>query len=198
MKKILIILLLLIVAIAGGLAIKSTLNTKTELVYEPLSERERTLMEVTGNNVIMYKLKNIPKGKKYEINMNYQVYENDKKIKDDMMFSLGSGEITTKKENQLIGIGFEDKKIRTVVCSNGGYATSTYNRKEYLNYSSTHFLKDITLESGDEVYLYYATTNNSIRSDLPLGVPIDEETVNKFLENGKSTILIKLSYKEVV
>ncbi|MGL5255820.1 MAG: hypothetical protein ACRC76_02190 [Proteocatella sp.] len=197
MKKILLIVFILIVAIAGGITVNSTLNTKTKLIYEPLSEKERMLMEITGNNVIMYNLKNIPKGKQYEITMNYEVYENDKKIKDDMIFSLNSGQITTKKENENIGIGFEDKKIRVGAYSDGCYATSTYNREEYLNYNSTHFLKSVPLEPGDEIYLYYATTNDSIRSDMPLGVPIDSKTIDKFLEGGKSTILIKLSYKEV-
>lgn len=201
MKKVLLIVFILIVAIAGGIAVNSTLNTKTKLIYEPLSERENMIMYLTGNNVIMYKLKNIPKGKNYELTMTYEVYENDKKIKDDMILGLSSGEITTEKANKLLGIGFQENKIITCSADNGGYASCEYNMKEDLKkYGRTNFCNDITLELGDEIYIYYATTNESLKTSVPLGVPFnnEKEVIDRFLDGAKSTILIKLSYKEVV
>ena len=61
MKKILVLFLTLICCTT----LIGCQNTKnTELVYESLSDKEEFLFNLTGNRILMYKLKNIPNDKK--------------------------------------------------------------------------------------------------------------------------------------
>lgn len=197
MKK-LILILLAIISFATFTGCQLNTNNDTKLVYESLSEKEEYLSNLTGNKILMYKLKNIPANKKYELLMTYEVYESGEKVKDEIITGLLKDEHSEKNEDKSIGINFQDGKIRYIFAEDGAYSSGNYNIEEDLTkYSQAFLVNDAKIEIGQDVYIYYAASGESIRNNIPLGTPIDSNVTNDILKDNTSTILIKLSLKEI-
>lgn len=200
MKKLVLVLIsfILTINILGCSNFQSEEIPKIEFVYESLSKREEYLMSLTGNKVLTYKLKDIPKEIKYEISLTYEVYENDKKIKEDTIISSIRDEIGEKDENRSMGLNIENSKIRYILDFDNGFSSGDYDLKEDLkNYSTSYLTDDVDLELGKDIYIYYATSSNKMSDNIPLGVPIDEEVTKNILNNSNSTLLLRLSFKEI-
>lgn len=170
----------------------------TELIYESLSEKEEHLLNLTGNKVLMYKLNNIPSDKEYEILLTYEVYEKDKKVKEETITGISKGSASNKNESRTIGINFQDDKIRYILADEGAYSSGNYDIEEDLNkYSQAFLVNNVDLTIGTEICVFYANLGNSISESIPLGVPIDLNVTNDILKDYESNILIKLSFKEI-
>ncbi|AOR23805.1 hypothetical protein [Clostridium taeniosporum] len=196
MKRLLLILLSLISFIMFVGCEKFKNNTK--LVYEPLSEKEECLLDLTGNEVLMYKLNNIPGDKKYDISLIYEVYKNTEKIKEEVITGFKEDEPSGKSEIETLGLNIHNNEIRFISGKEGAYASGSYNLDEDLSkYSKAFFTNNANLTIGTDIYIYYANSGDEIRTDIPLGVPIKLSNINDILKDNEYTVLIKLSFKEI-
>jgi len=199
MKKILVLFLTLICCTT----LIGCQNTKnTELVYESLSDKEEFLFNLTGNRILMYKLKNIPNDKKYDLSIIYEVYENGEKVKEDLIAGImqdnTGSDSHSDSDIMTLGINLKNDQIRCIIANGGAIASGVYEVKEDLGKCSNAALtKNAKLTLGTEIYIYYANSGSSISGILPLGVPIDSEVSKEILKDSKSTVLIKLSFKEI-
>ena len=197
MKK-LVLVFLAFISFTTFIGCQKIQSSSTELVYEALSEKEEYLFNLTGNKVLTYKLNNIPGDKKYEILLTYEVYENDKKVKEEIIVGIMQDAPSGESRNQTIGINFQDDKIRYIVADQGAYSSGSYDVKEDLiKYSKAFLVNNVNLTIGTEIYIYYANYGNGIPTSIPLGVPIDLNVTSDILKDSESNILIKLSFKEI-
>lgn len=196
MKKILVLFLTLMFC-TTLIGCQTTKNIDTELVYESLSDREESLFNLTGNKILMYKLKNIP-NKKYELSLIYEVYENGEKVKEDSITSIMHDDISIGSDIKTLGINLKNDQIRYIIGDKSATMNGSYEVKEDLiKYSQATLTNNAMLPLGTEIYIYYANSGSSISGNLPLGVPIDSEVTMEILKDSQSTVLIRLSFKEI-
>lgn len=196
MKKIVIVIMLLF-SFVTLMGCQKLTNKETQLIYEPLSEKEEYLMNLTGNKVLMYKLKNLPEDIKYEILLTYEVYENGEKTRDEQITGMMKDNFSSDNKEETLGINFQENKIRFILANQGTYASGMHEIEENFNkYSQTYFTENTNLSIGSEVYIYYATSESSISSNT-LGVDIDSDKLHDTIKENESSILIKLSFKEI-
>ncbi len=175
---------------------KITNNIK--LVYEPLSEKEECLLNLTENRILMYKLNNIPGDIKYHISLIYEVYKNTEKIKEEVITGFTQDEHSGKSENKKMGLNIQNNEIRFIWGKEGAYAIGSYNLEEDLSkYSKAFFMNNANLAIGTDIYIYYANLGDGISMDIPLGVPVDLNDLNDLLKDSEYTVLIKLSFEEI-
>jgi len=105
-------------------------NDKTTISYEELSEKEQYMMTVTGNNVVMYNIKNLPKDKNYKIELFYEEYKKGEKIREDIIGGIYSDEEGPKIDSQVLTLNYQEDKIRFVFGEDGGYYSGLYEIKE--------------------------------------------------------------------
>lgn len=173
-------------------------STNTELVYDTLSEKEEYLTALTGNKVIMYKLKNLPKDKEYTISLTYEAYKNGEKIKDEEITSIFKDDLSDEVTEKTIGINIQKNNIRYILANDRSYASGEREIEEGLiEFSQTFLSEDVDLPIGSEFYIFYGTSGNSISSSNVLGVPIDSSNIKDIIKNNESNVFIKLSFKEV-
>ncbi|GAA0077673.1 hypothetical protein UT300005_20510 [Clostridium sp. CTA-5] len=179
-----------------------TRNTKTELVYKELSKNDTYLLNVTGNKVLMYDLKNLPKDKNYEITFMYEVYKNTEKIKEQIITGMLKDSTCEKVENdnEIIVMNLQENKIKSLLGNdkNNSYSSGECSIDENLfKYSFKYLTNNIDLSLGTEVYLFHATSSSSTRNFLQLGTHINQDELNDVLNENEENIFIKLIYKEV-
>ncbi|CAH2212705.1 hypothetical protein [Tepidibacter aestuarii] len=197
MKKILVLFLTLMCC-TTFIGCQNIKNIDTELVYESLSDKEEYLFNLTGNRILMYKLKNIPNDKKYEFSLIYEVYENGKKVKEDSITSIMHDDISIESDIKTLGINLKSNQIRYILADKSATMSGSYEVKEDLSkYSKAALTNNTKLTLGTEIYIYYANSESSISGNLPLGVPIDSEVTREILKDNQSTVLIRLSFKEI-
>lgn len=173
-------------------------SKNTELVYDALSEKEEYLTALTGNKIIMYKLKNLPKDKEYTISLTYEAYKNGEKIKEEEITSIFKDDLRDETTEKTIGINIQKNNIRYILANDRSYASGEREIEEDLIESSQTFLsEDVDLPIGSEFYIFYGTSGNSISSSNVLGVPIDSSNIKDIIKNNESNVFIKLSFKEV-
>ena len=198
MKKFTLVLLSILFSFMILIGCEKVQSKNTKLIYEPLSEKEEYLTNLTGNKIIMYKLKNLPKDKEYTISLTYEVYKNGEKIKDEditMMMKDDSSEEITEKT---IGINFQEDNIRYILANDRSYTSGEREIEENLMGSSKTFLsEDIELSIGSEVYIFYSTSGNEISPSRVLGIPIDSINIQDIIKNNESNSFIKLSFKAI-
>lgn len=169
-------------------------SNTTELVAQTLSEKEEYLLNLTGNKVVLYSLKDLPKQEAYELSLTYEIYEDGTLVKENQFFGISHPEPVETSGNKTIGLNFQKDQIRVLSGTDGAIASGSLKIDEDLTQYSQAFLGEtIDLPLGTEIYLYYANNGDSISTDVPLGVPLDEMTMEKFFDVGESVILIKLS-----
>lgn len=115
-------------------------GNSTGLVYEKLSEKEERILNLTGNKVFLYEIKNIPKDMKYEISIEYELYKNGEKIKNKQITSISLDTRGGKSTNGTVGINIEENAITSSIGINGAYATWKYEVEENINEYSRSFL----------------------------------------------------------
>ncbi|MBN1038924.1 hypothetical protein DVW12_09450 [Clostridium botulinum] len=196
MKRLVLILITLICFTTLIGCQKGANNIK--LLYEPLSEKEEYLLNLTENKILMYKLNNIPGDIKYHISLIYEVYKNTEKIKEEIITGFTQDEPSGKIENEKMGLNIQDNEIRFIHGKEGAYASGSYNLEEDLSkYSKAFLMNNANLAIGTDIYIYYATLGDKIRMDIPLGIPVDLSDLNDILKDNEYTVLIKLSYEEI-
>ncbi|WP_252250711.1 hypothetical protein [Clostridium sp. ZBS13] len=196
MKRLVLILITLICFTTLIGCQKGANNIK--LLYEPLSEKEECLLNLTENRILMYKLNNIPGDIKYHISLIYEVYKNTEKIKEEVIMDFMRNEPNGKIDNKKIGLNIQDNEIRFIHGKEGAYASGSYNLEEDLSkYSKAFLMNNANLAIGGDIYIYYANLGDGIRMDIPLGVQVDSNTLDDLLGDNEYTVLIKLSYEEI-
>ncbi len=134
---------------------ENKIETKTEMQskdrinisYEKLSEKENSLLNVTGNNVVRYNIKNLPKDKKYKIELFYEEYKKGEKIIEDSITGICNDDKSPKIESEFLTLNYQEDKIRFVFGENEGYASGVYKIKDKFEYSAqTYLCNDINLE----------------------------------------------------
>ena len=65
-------------------------NDVAKVSFEPLSEKEEQILNLTDNRVFFYKVKNISKGKGYKIDLSYEVYKEGKEVKNEPILTIVS------------------------------------------------------------------------------------------------------------
>lgn len=195
MKKLLSIICILVTFILVGCGTGS--NGVMKLKYEPLSDKEIRVFNLTGDKIAMYEIKNIPEGIGIKIDISYELYEGDVKIKEEVITGIATGGPTEKDTDLKFGINIQDNQIRANINMGGGMSSNKKDIGISLIEMSHGFLgTDKDLKLGDEIYIFHGAKGD-IFSPIDLGVNIDEELLKERLSRHDSNILIKLSIKEV-
>lgn len=170
-----------------------------KLAYEKLSNKEEYLLDLTGNKVHMYNIKNFPTNKRYELQLIYEVYNKGEKIKEEIMTGILSDGIVIEGEKNSIdtlGINIQEGKIRTILARDGIYTSSEYEIEEDIRgYAQNVLVEDIDLEFGKDVYIFYADSGNKTSGSL-IGLVPDEKEFNDIIKNSDKNIFIKLRLQE--
>lgn len=168
-----------------------------KLKYEPLSEKEIRIFNLTGDRIAMYEINNIPEGKGIKIDISYEIYEGDVKIKEELLTGIATGGPTEKETDFKFGINIQENKIRSNINMDGAMSFSNKDIPFNLNEMSHGFLsEDREVKLGDEVYLFHGIKGSTF-SPLDLGVNIEEERFKEVLNRHEENFLIKLSIKEL-
>jgi len=200
-KKLKLILLTLIsvILLIGSQQIQ---NNQTKLVYEELSKKEDYLLNVTGNKVLMYNIKNLPKDKNYEIKLMYEVYKNAERVTESVLTGILSDNTSEKTGSEkTIAINIQGDKILCLLGEDRSYSSVSWNIEEKIaNYSQSYLTKDIDLKLGTEVYIYHAMASTSgiyhLNNDI-LGRSINTDELNNILKDNEENFFIKLVYNEI-
>lgn len=198
MKKI-IVVMFTILAMITLIGCENLNGNSTRLVYEKLSEKEERILNLTGNKVFLYEIKNIPKDMKYEISLEYELYKNGEKIKNEQIASISLDTRAGKSTNGTVGINIEEDVITSSIGIDGAYATWKYEVEENINEYSRSFLQnDVNLDIGSKVYICHASKGkNGEDRIISLGPIYDEETLKDIISYNEINIFIKLSLKEI-
>lgn len=173
-------------------------SKNTELVYDALSEKEEYLTALTGNKIIMYKLKNLPKDKEYTISLTYEAYKNGEKIKEEEITSIFKDDLRDETTEKTIGINIQKNNIRYILANDRSYASGEREIEEDLIESSHTFLsEDVELPIGSEFYIFYSTSGNEISPSRVLGIPIDSINIKDIIKSNEYNSFIKLSFKAI-
>ena len=167
--------------------------------FEPLSEKEEQILNLTDNRVFFYKVKNISKSKGYKIDLNYEVYKEGKEVKNEPILTSVSETYEKGKENITLGINFkDDNRINCLLGGEGVYSRHNYKAEENIkDYFSANFAGDydLELEKGKRVCLYYATSGNGISSNV-IGMDMDSEEIKEAINKSKDCIFLSISVED--
>lgn len=199
-----IISLTLIGTFAGCGQTSGSQEKEIEITHEDLTDRENYLLMMTGNNIHKYNLDNLPKDVEYQFSVNYITYEKGEMVSDEEMISFWGEPLEEGQDhhkNEVLSFNFQEDKIRMAL----GGAYNQYEPKEDLSsYSRSFNTKQINLKLGEEVYIFYGTTgdslivNESMWNPKPIGTPIEETELNKIIEKNGKNVFIKFSIEGVI
>lgn len=189
MKKIKLLAILLIIIITTGCSQKRDFEMK----YDGLSEEQNEILTLTGNKILKYKLKNIPNDKSYELNLIYEVYKDNEKIKEEKIISMLHEPTNEKIKDLNLAINIQENKI---ICLAGGAYTSFDIEENIGELSQQCFFNDVKINMEDEIYLFHGvkSENGLIISDLGY---LSDEDKNNYIKNNELNIFIKLECKEI-
>lgn len=195
MKKIISFLL---VSVIGIILIGCTNTGGISLKPEELTERERKLLTLTGNNIAMYTLDNLP-DKPFSLEVSYEYYKGSNLIETNSLGGFLTQSPPEKKDKIEIGISiFNNKEISTVIRFGNGTSTrrTDLKDKDLLDSNISGFLNEkVSLDLDSEVYILQASKGNPFVT-LNLGENKDEESLKSTLERNDENFLIKISIKE--
>lgn len=167
--------------------------------FEPLSEKEEQILNLTDNRVFFYKVKNISKSKGYKIDLNYEVYKEGKEVKNEPILTSVSENYEKRKENITLGINFkDDNSINCFLGGDGAYSRHNCKAEENIkDYLSANFAGDYDLElkKGKRVCLYYGTSENGISSNV-IGMYMDSEEIKEAINKSKDCIFLSISVED--
>ena len=195
MKRLLSVICILAISVFVSCGTSSSEIIK--LKYEPLSEKEERILTLTGDKILLYEINNIPKGKRFEVLISYEIYEKDEKIKEEVITGIGIGGPSEKKEKIDVGVNIQDNKISSNINMGGAISFNSIDIDMNLREMSRGFLNDNKyLKLGDEVYIFHGVKGNGF-SPIDLGEKVDEERLKEVLNRHEENFLIKLSIKEI-
>lgn len=188
MKKLMILITLITTFIITG----CTQTKDFQIEYEELSEEQYELLTLTGNRILKYNLKNLPNDQNYELKLVYEVYKNNKKIKEEDIIGMAYEPTNEKLEDIVLGINIEDDKIRCISGVNGGAYSFIDIEENIGNLSYQYFSKTTKINLGDEIYLFHGMEegkNGFKISDLGL---VSEEDKDRYIKDNDLNIFLKL------
>ncbi|MBC6696478.1 hypothetical protein H9L25_06830 [Terrisporobacter mayombei] len=188
MKKLMILITLLTTFIITG----CTQIKDFQIEYEELSEEQYELLTLTGNRILKYNLKNLPNDKNYELKLVYEVYKNNKKIKEEDIIGMAYGPTNEDINNIILEINIQDNKIRCISGQNGEAYSSIDIEENIENLSYQYFSKTTKINLGDEIYLFHGMEegkNGFKISDLGL---LSEEDKDSYVKDNELNVFLKL------
>ena len=195
MKRLLSVICILAISVFVGCG--STSSGGMKLKYESLSEKEERILTLTGDKILLYEISNIPKGKRFEVLISYEIYENGEKIKEEVITGIGIGGVSEKKEKVDVGVNIQNNKISSNINMGGAISFNSIDIDFNLKGNGRGFLvEDKYLKLGDEVYIFHGAKGNGF-SPIDLGEKVDEELFREILNRHEENFLIKLSIKEI-
>lgn len=188
----------LLVSVIGIILIGCTNTGGMTLKPEELTERERKLLTLTGNNIAIYTIEGLPE-KPFSLEVSYEYYKGSNLIETVPLGGILTTSPPEKKDKIEIGLSiFNNKEISTVI----GFGSGTSNRrtdlkdKNLLESNIAGFLdKQVPLTLDSEVYILQASKGTPFVT-LNLGENKDEESLKSTLEKNDENFLIKISMKE--
>ncbi|MGL5328725.1 MAG: hypothetical protein ACRDD7_05620 [Peptostreptococcaceae bacterium] len=159
------------------------------------SKEEQEMLVLTGNRVFRYDIKNLP-DKKYELKVIYEVYKDNKKIKEEYMISMIEDSIEESVNNMSLGINILDEKIICAWGEDGTIASTNFEIKEDISkLGYTSFNNDTKINLDEDIYLFYASSGENGFKTTDLGSLVESEK-NELISDNKSNIFIKLVCEE--
>ncbi len=195
MKKIISFLLVSVLVI---ILIGCTKTGEMTLNPDNLTEKEKKLLTLTGNNVAIYTIDGLPE-KPFSLEVTYEYYKGSNLIETIPLGGILTTEPIDSKDKIEIGLSiFKNKEISTVIRVGNAMSTLrvSLEDKTYLEANISGFLdKKVPLTLDSEVYILQAAKGD-IFSSINLGAKGDEEHFKSVLERNDENFLIKISIKE--
>lgn len=170
-------------------------NKDFKIEYEKLPQEHSELLTLTGNKVLKYDLKNLSNKKSYEIGLVYEVYKDDKKVKEEKIMGMLYGPTKEKIKNNELSINIQDKRIRCMSGEEGGIYSYLDVEEDISKLSYQYFVGKNKVEFGDDVYLFHGTSGENGFTGYDLG-KLSEEDKNNLIKNNDLNIFIKLIYEK--
>lgn len=189
MKRVLVLITLLAALMISGCAQSKGLTIKST----EFTDEQNEILFLTGNRAFKYDLKSFPKDKSYELNVVYEVYENQEKIKEESIFGMAYGPTDEKIDDSNISINIQEDKIRIM---SGGASTHLEIDEDISKLTNYYFSGERSINIGDEVYLFHGNDKGSCSTMGGLG-SLSKEELNRLIEENKVNIFIKLVCKEI-
>lgn len=192
MKKLMVLIAVLIALIV----IYFNQTKDFRIKYDELPQEYLELLTLTGNKVLKYDLKNLSNEKSYEVGLVYEVYKNNKKVKEEQIIGMFYGPTKEKIKDHELAINIEDKKIRCITGENGGVYGYLDIEEDISKMSYQYFAGGSNVNLGDEIYLFHGTSGENGLIGYDLGKLSKEQKIGA-LNDNELTVFIKLTYKEI-
>lgn len=198
MKKTIIKILAGITILCAGCSNVNGVTSKDfQISRNEFSKEEQELLTLTGNRVFRYDVKNLPNDKNYELKLKYEVYEDNKKIKEEEIISMLNDSKEESIKNMSLGINILDDKIICLSGEDEFSALAYIDIKENVSTLGYTSLGDYSkININEEVYLFHASSGESGFKSMSLG-NMSEDDKNELLSDSKINIFIKLICKEI-
>ena len=194
LKKVVIVLMIMSLMSITGCRIKERVP---RLAIQDLSEREQFLLQLTGNQVFIYDLKDLPSDIKYQIQVIYEVYEGGKKLQEQAIATIYNDTPSEKYRNETLALTIDEDKIKFSWVSADVSTNGKFTIEEDLSkYIQTWFNNKVDLNIGTELYIYHAHSGDSTLKTIALGTPVKAEAFNKTLNANVKNIFLKLVFME--
>ncbi len=187
MKKLMILITLLVTLIIIG----CTQTKDFQIEYDELSEEQAKLLTLTGNRVYKYNLKNPPNDKNYELKLVYEVYKNNKKIKEKDIIGMAYGPTNEEINNIILEINIQDNKIRCISGQNGEAYSSIDIDENIEELSHQFFTKTTKINLGDEIYLFHGLKGKNGLKISDLGL-LSKEDKDRYIKENELNVFLKL------
>lgn len=196
MKKIIAVMFTILVMIIL-VGCENSNEKGTSIICDKLSEEEERILELTGNKVLLYEIKNLPEDMHYEISIEYELYKNGEKVKSEPITSIVANNIGGKSFNGKVGINIEDDEITGNININGAYSIGKYKIEENIYEYGRSFLEnDTNFNVGEDIYIAHGSKGKP-GVIIQVGPIADEEMLKDIVSHNEVNIFIKLSLKEV-
>lgn len=188
MKKLVMLMTLMLTLIATGCSKGKCFRIE----YQDLTKQQFELLILTGNRVFKYNLKNLPNDKKYRLELVYEVYKNNKNVKEESFLGIGYEPMDETLEDSTLAINIQDKKITSFL----GGASSCIDIDEDISKLSQYqpFSGNTEIKFGDEIYLFQGTKGEYNLINISSG-RLSKEEKNKIIKGNELNVFIKLVCK---
>lgn len=188
MKKLIMVMTLMLTLIVTGCSKEEDF----QIEYQDLTKEQFELLTLTGNRVFKYNLKNLPNDKKYRLELVYEVYKNNKKVKEESFFGIGYEPMDETLEDSTLAINVQDKKITSFLSGASSYIDIDEDISKLSQYQS--FSGNTEIKLGDEIYLFQGTKGEYNLINISSG-RLSKEEKNKIIKGNELNIFIKLVCK---
>lgn len=188
MKKLIMVMTLMLTLIVTGCSKEEDF----QIEYQDLTKEQFELLTLTGNRVFKYNLKNLPNDKKYRLELVYEVYKNNKKVKEESFLGIGYEPMDETLDDSTLAINIQDKKITSFL----GGASSYIDIDEDISKLSQYqpFSGKTEIKLGDEIYLFQGSIGEYNLINISSG-RLSKEEKNKIIKGNELNVFIKLVCK---